>query len=528
MSLPRFISRVADAAIPLLGGLDRGDFTEHLAGTAVGLAVAEEVAAANHHLSHAFLLAVNLAARFYPRLVIDAPPELRSKAEALAFAINPLCETESTALPVSSQLVFTPDSPTGNEVTVWASGWNVVIDGGAGGPLSTPLLPAALAAGTLGMAEVFRAVFADLLGPVRGRTAPQPGSLSLITTETWTQGLDIELKRLNVGRVHLVGAGAIGQAAVEVFRHLDLTGSLVVVDHEAVDLSNLQRYVLTRDEDEHRSKTAIVKQALADSSSLEVHEVPQRWGLDLEAQGNLDAVLVALDTAEDRMGVQASLPRRIYNAYTQPLDLGWSRHEAFGVEPCLACLYWPTSRTPSRHEVIAQALGESPWRVLAYLASRRPVGTSLVATELVPPVEATAVERGHWTTVPLLEDLIGRFGLPADARPEWANSTIEDLYRRGVCGGAIIKTGTGSSEREVVVPLAHQSAFAGIMLAVQLLASSHPVLAHARPDQVEGRFDVLGGLPQVPGVPRARTPGCICSDADFFERWEEFQQMELL
>jgi len=70
-------------------------------------------------------------------------------------------------------------------------------------------------------------------------------------------------------------------------------------------------------------------------------------------------VLAALDTPEARIAVQAGLPEHVYNAWTQPADLGWSRHEAFGTQPCLVCLYWPDRRQPSQHELIADALGQA-------------------------------------------------------------------------------------------------------------------------------------------------------------------------
>ena len=60
----------------------------------------------------------------------------------------------------------------------------------------------------------------------------------------------------------------------------------------------------------------------------------------------LDYPTIEEAVAMARIGIQAGLPLRIYNAFTGPLDLGWSRHERFGDEPCLACLYWPTGTFP--------------------------------------------------------------------------------------------------------------------------------------------------------------------------------------
>jgi hypothetical protein len=51
------------------------------------------------------------------------------------------------------------------------------------------------------------------------------------------------------------------------------------------------------------------------------------------------------------------------------------------------------------------------------------------------------------------------------------------------------------------------------MLATQLLVSADPLLCELRPDQIEARYDLLSGGPQILPRPRSRTPGCFCSDS---------------
>jgi len=46
-------------------------------------------------------------------------------------------------------------------------------------------------------------------------------------------------------------------------------------------------------------------------------------------------------------------------------------------------------------------------------------------------------------------------------------------------------------------------------------APHHPDLQLLRPPAIEGRFDVLAGLPQLLARPRERTQGCLCADPDF-------------
>jgi hypothetical protein len=68
---------------------------------------------------------------------------------------------------------------------------------------------------------------------------------------------------------------------------------------------------------------------------------------------------------------------------------------------------------------------------------------------------------------------------------------------------------------EAMVPLAHQSALAGVMLAASMLVAADPALRELRAEAVEARVDLLRGFPQVLPRPRQLTSGCICSDPDY-------------
>ena len=512
--LPRFFSRVADAAVPLFDGIAREELQERLAGIHVVVEASESLGE-GEPLSRGYLFAANLLARIYPTLTFLGPAFLRTEAAELARKINPQVVITEAAADETPRLLFSAEAPmmqTG--VSTWASGWNVGIDGALVGASEQATLSASLAAAAIGVGEIFRVVFADLLTPPRPRNGPQPGSLNLITLEERTDGLPTDLAGINLGRIHLIGCGAIGEAFVETIRGSGLTGSIVAVDPEPVEESNLQRYVLADDADEGEAKTALVRRAL-ESDAIDVEEVSARWGEEAAARLAVEVAAVGLDTPEDRISVAASLPRRVFNAFTQPLDLGWSRHEDFGVKPCLACLYWPTHETAGRHEVIGEALQEPPRRVLAYLAQPWPVGRPLIRPHLGEPDPPSPEDAEAWIARSILDDVLERFQRPAAERAKWADRDIEDLYRDGICGGAILGGATAESARAVLVPLAHQSALAGVLLAVQVLAAAQPELATTRSEMIEGRFDVLRGFPQAPAVPTGRPVDCLCFDPDF-------------
>jgi len=380
-----------------------------------------------------------------------------------------------------------------------------------------------LAVAAIGMAEVFRCVFADELGP-KGRTGPQPGGLDLLTSRPVDAhsappvdtAYSDSTAPVDLGEVYLVGAGAIGQAAAYAISRLDANGVLHVVDPETVTLSNLQRYLLTDANSVDVVKVGLVHQVLTQageaasdtSITLEVRPFQGRWG-DSKDHLQAEQVLIALDTARDRIVVAATEPKHAYNAWTQVADLGWSRHEDFGTQPCLACLYYPDRPRPSEHELIAEALHQPPLRVLAYLTYNLPIGYPLpgipAVAELPPPPDSD-----QWTQVALVEDLVAAGVVDQSTRDTWSNTSIGALYRDGICAGGLLPV--GDLPGEVLVPLAHQSALAGVMLVAELLWSRTPQLASQRDTTIEHRYDVLRGFPQVVPRPRERTPHCLCSD----------------
>src|SRR5204862_6572282 len=130
------------------------------------------------------------------------------------------------------------------------------------------------------------------------------GAFNLVTLAEPAYGLPLGAD-VEVGEFRLVGAGAIGQAAAHTLALAGARGRMVVVDPEKVALSNLQRYVFTRDSDIGAVKVELLRERLA-RSGIEVVSTAAEWEADL-VEGQRPT-LVALDSPEARLGVQASLP----------------------------------------------------------------------------------------------------------------------------------------------------------------------------------------------------------------------------
>ncbi|MCW3033120.1 MAG: hypothetical protein JWM60_1465 [Solirubrobacterales bacterium] len=509
MSLPPFLSRVHNAAGPLLGGIAESALAEVLRETTLTLEIDDREAADRGHRA-SFLFAVNLGARLYPRLSIAAPPELATAAAELARAINAGCEL-GAATGRTLTLTWCGGEPTADRVTVAADAWNVRVDHGepSAGPAEPP---AAMAAAALGIGALFRSLFAPHVA--HPRTAAEPFALNLVTlgppAETPETPAQVEL-----GVVHLAGCGAVGQSAAAVLAQLPVRGTLVAVDHDPLDEGNLQRYLLALAADVGAAKPALIARAFEDHE-LEVVPVPTRWGEDEHTAPGRETVLSALDSKQGRIELQAGLPRELFNAWTQPVDVGVSRHQRFGEDPCLACLAWPRHARPNETKLIADALGEHELRVGIYAMLGVPVGAPLPADQIKGSLRLDVPsDAGAWAERSLLDDLVAHRGLPGEPFAAFKGVGIRALYRDVVCAGMLIEH-VGARDPEVSVPLAHQSALAGVLLATWLFVDRVPALRELRPAAAQARYNVLrGGGEQIWPRERGRQARCLCSDPDF-------------
>lgn len=144
-------------------------------------------------------------------------------------------------------------------ITVTASGWNVCVDRELADLQPLHRL-AMLGVACMAAAEVFRDIFAKQL-PVPP-SGPQPGAFNIITCGPESSEVPPPTLGLDIGTVHLAGAGGIGQACVFGLRAAGVRGRLITVDRETLDLSNLQRYVLSTLNDVGRPKVDIIEDAL--------------------------------------------------------------------------------------------------------------------------------------------------------------------------------------------------------------------------------------------------------------------------
>ena len=488
MALADFFYRDAVAISHVLKEFETDAFVERLDGVQVAIAFGDE-AATNRDGRELLDLFVRLAARLYPSLIFATGPgglQLADELMTLARSINPNIEA-SPAGASDIALAVGADAPVVDAPTVYAGCGGWIGHVGTAGPYGTSDLGNPFGAGfaaCLAASNLFRFLFLpdgthslddDISFP------PDVASFPSLTATTLTDPLV------------LVGAGAVGNSAAWALARTPLKGQICLVDPETVELSNLQRYVLCARSDKDGVKVEIAARAFENS----LMPLPHRgtWASFLKANGyRWDRVLVALDSARDRRAVQGSLPRWIANAWTQIGDLGVSCHAFLGQDACLACLYLPTQESASEDQIIAEGLRipELQDRVRVLLGSGQ--GTDRHTCDAV----ATA-----WK-------------IPATKLDPYVGRPIRELWVEGVCGGGIIPLeNAGSAPRELHVPLAFQSALAGVLLAAETVRDV--LTAGTQRKTLVRRLDLLRPLgdswPQ-PAL-KAGTGRCICEDQDF-------------
>jgi molybdopterin/thiamine biosynthesis adenylyltransferase len=277
-----------------------------------------------------------------------------------------------------------------------------------------------------------------------------------------------------------------------------VAGTVHVIDEQLISLSNLQRYILTTESDEGRIKVELGAQHF-EESIIKVEPYPRDWKNYCAHRNHQipEVIITALDSANDRITVQAALPKTILNGFTEEGLLGVSRHWNFLGEACLACMYLPSRPKLSRAMEVAQNLGivNSERTVREYLYYNRDVDASLLK---------------------LISDANG---IPMEQLSNFVGTPMSEFYSNFVCGGIFLKLkGDSKVEQKIEAPLAFQSAFAGILLASELFLWRAGYRKEAFAN-VTHFYPLLAinstSNPYHHSLAKDVTGRCLCSDADF-------------
>lgn len=501
MALAKYFDKNALAASQVLQGYDKQAFEERLNKVTVEIAFDKEAVEKKESLATLDML-VRLLSRLYPSLkftgLTKGTKNGANRFSKLALSINDRITLQDDGEADVTIVVGITSVVRENPIFyIGSSGWlsklSVTLPVGSS-DTNNPF--AAGFAACLAAANVFRLVFNDQL--INGHSDDDL-CISLVdfTHRDMSETSGEALPDINLAETFLIGLGAIGNGSIWALSKLALNGKLYLIDPEKIDESNLQRYVLTTLNDVDRDKADLAMEQF--SGIPDVHGHSGEWASFMAGRDNwkLPFALVAVDSAKDRIGVQATLPERLLNAWTQPTDLGVSRHLSFGEDPCLSCLYPARKTRQSESELIAGSLG------LLHLEREliRPMvyNNSPISRELLTHISTAK-------SVPL-EDL-----LPHEGKP------IREFYHQVICGGMITVT---EGNRHTDTPMAFQSAMAGILLASELVVTV--LKLRTDPIATMTRLNLLKPLAGMYDDPLLRdsATNCLCNDHDFLVVYDE-------
>jgi len=507
MSFADYFGKNLQAASYLLQGIDPDAFKEILAKESIGIAF-DAAAAQTAEGRKTLDLLIRLLARLYPSLAIvtldksTSARKERAALQQLAIRVNPKLDVSTSAKGLSQCIVVGNATLSGagdgcKVLYVGSDNWLCKLSTRV--PLGSGKSPNPFAAGAaacFAVANVFRQTFA--------RNLPNPKSddnvvFSVLDLRTVKPGARNPAWRTTpFGEVFLIGVGAIGNGFLWAVRDLDGEGKLHVVDHDPLDQTNVQRYAMTLPGEEGEQKVELAVKWLS-GSKIDPTPHAMRWEdfVSRREDRRFDRVVVAVDTAEARINIQASLPALVHNSWTQRGEVGLSRHSFLGKEACMACLYIPTQQGTHYDQLVQRAL-RLPEALLQEVRRRLDLGITN--------------ERAF------LEQIAG-FGIPLEQLLPFVGKKLDDLYHQGACAGMVLALRDGEVARQIEVPMAFQSALAGILLAADVYAEIGG-LRKRLPTRTQ--LNLLSALPPLSPsehIFKVKASRCICADADFIEAY---------
>ncbi len=278
--------------------------------------------------------------------------ELMERSASTAHAPRRLGPSGRT--PLAHLAIGAPRPGSGEGViSIDGAGWNAALARGTRAPQVrnssggfNPFGP--LVAAALGVSEVAKTVFRELAGE-RGRSR-FPALRGPLRWNLWSHddgdGNPPLPERLDLGSIALAGLGALGSAASYALARLHpITGSVELVDDDAVDRSNLERMITADRDDVGRRKTTVAAHALA-RRGLRLEVVNERYGVRFPDGAGARVIVVGVDNLEGRRAIARLVrrgPHALYHGGMHGDEILVSRHVR-GFTPCLECLYPPEDR----------------------------------------------------------------------------------------------------------------------------------------------------------------------------------------
>lgn len=240
---------------------------------------------------------------------------------------------------------------------------------------------------------------------------------------------------------YMAGAGAVAHAFLHAARHVDVRGDLTIVDPKTVQAGVLNRCLFLSEKDVGTDKAfALAANAQGDLPALELfYVVDDLRTVVRDRVRPPETIIVTVDSRAARRSIQLEFPHRIIDGSTTDAT-GVIVHSNTLPTPhaCLACIYRHVPQENSRELAVAAGLG---------------VELETVQKGFIDEEAARAIAAKN----------------PAVDAAAIVGTAFDSLFR-SLCAQQALTTAEG---RQVLAPFAFVSAWAGVLMVVEMLRSFH-------------------------------------------------------
>lgn len=433
----------------------------------------EQSLTSNRTYRLAYLVAINLIARIFPRVDFVSMPSAPD-------AITPWGIFEPRyydGQPPSAVLrIGGKDRSNSNEICLRVHDWQVVLDSADDGDPSekwNPIL--AVIGASYGASALTNKL---LRGAVSG-TESWP-TFSVLDFSSATAEFDFDAP-IEIGEIHVAGVGAIGSAFLFcLLAHGKCKGRMHLLDKDTIDSTNLGRYPLFDISEIDEKKVEAAQKRLEVVSGLDVvshMELFQQYchqQLTLDRNFRINGLISAPDKRETRRQFQHELPRQTWDASTGP-DQVVIHHNTFDPElACLECIYPQRPEEDAHLRHVSETLGVPLERMKAHAS------INMESARLI-------VERYPHLRV---ENVIGR--------------DFDSIFR-DLCSASTLKAG----DEVVLAPMSFTSMLAGAFQYLEFLKALRPeTFAHLK---AANYYTLNPHFPPNPYLRELRTASQKCS-----------------
>lgn len=510
MAIAKYFSKDLLAINQLIKGSNKG-LEDILLKTRIGIAFdsnAIETFEGNKSLD----LTIRLLSRLYPYIsIIDLTGNNKSKVlelKKLATSINSRIEISTSTLDLSILLIagFTKNNTEckGRTLYFGSDNWNACFSLSKPQKFTDSINPFGCGVSTcIAISNIFRLVFNDYLPE---NELDDNLVFSTISYSISDISYNPDVVETIFKDVILVGIGAIGNGSLWAISNLpNVKGKLDLIDNEEVSLSNIQRYVMFSEKNISQIKVELAAKEFK-SKDLKVTPYNMTWANYLKKRNNwnIETVAVAIDNKKDRIGIQSSLPKKIFNSYTEANLLGIARHIDFINSACMACGYIPSQKERNYINEVADNCNI-------------PKLSNAIKDYINLNLDVDFI-RTPQNTSSLLDVIAQANNIDRNKLVHFHGKKVSEFYSEFICGGVSLSlSGKENKVTNIDAPLAFQSAMAGILLAAELVINSGNL--RKNPIKLQSHIYPLNPIgqnnPFNHQLSKDNTGRCLCSDKDF-------------